>query len=126
MTNLKLPPRRQFLNLALGAAVLPAASRIASAQAYPSRQVRVIVGSPPGGAPDILARLICQWLAESLGQPFLVENRLGPGGNIATEAVVHALPDGHTLLLVGPANTINATLYEKLDYNFIRDITLVA
>jgi tripartite-type tricarboxylate transporter receptor subunit TctC len=88
--------------------------------------VRIIVGSPPGGAPDILARLICQWLTESLGQPFLVENRSGAGGNIATEAVVHAPPDGHTLLLVGPANTINATLYEKLDYNFIRDITLVA
>jgi tripartite-type tricarboxylate transporter receptor subunit TctC len=119
-------PRRQFLHLAAGAAALPAVSRIARAQAYPSRPVRIIVGSPPGGAPDILARLVGQWLAERLGQPVVIESRPGAGGNIGTEAVVRASPDGHTLLLVGPANTINATLYEKLDYNFIRDIARVA
>jgi tripartite-type tricarboxylate transporter receptor subunit TctC len=118
--------RRQFLRLAASAAALPAVARIARAQAYPSRPVRIIVGTPPGGAPDILARLMGQLLAERLGQPFVIENRPGAGGNVGAEAVVRASPDGYTLLLVGPANTINATLYEKLDYNFIRDIALVA
>jgi len=119
-------PRRQFLNLAAGAASLPMVSRIVRAQGYPSRPGRIIVGTPLGGAPDTLARLTGQWLADSLGQPFVTENRPGGGGNIGTEAVVRASPDGHTLLLVGPANTINATLYEKLNYNFMRDIALVA
>src|SRR5262252_8835742 len=106
-------PRRKFLHLAGGAAALPAVSRSAWAQAYPSRPVRIIVGTPLGGAPDTIARLTGRWLADSLGQPFIAENRPGSGGNIGTEAVVRAPPDGHTLLLVGPANTINATLYEK-------------
>jgi tripartite-type tricarboxylate transporter receptor subunit TctC len=119
-------PRRRFLQLTAGAAALPTASRIARAQGYPSRPVRIIVPSPAGGAPDILARLLGQWLAERIGQPFVIENLPGAGGNVGTEAVVRASPDCHTLLFVGPANTINATLYEKLDYNFIRDIALVA
>ena len=119
-------PRRKFLHLAAGAAALPVTSRIAWAQAYPTRPVRIIVGTPLGGAPDTLARLTGQWLADSLGQPFVTENRPGGGGSIGAEAVVRAPPDGHTLLLVGPANTINATLYEKLNYNFMRDIALVA
>jgi tripartite-type tricarboxylate transporter receptor subunit TctC len=117
--------RRQFLHLAAGAIALPSLSRTARAQAYPARPVRIIVGFAPGGAPDILARLIGQWLSERLGQPFIIENRTGAGGNIATEAVVNALPDGHTLLLVTPGNAINATLYENLNYNFIRDIAPV-
>jgi tripartite-type tricarboxylate transporter receptor subunit TctC len=118
-------PRRRFLHLAAGAAALPTVARTARAQAYPTRPVRIIVGFAPGGAPDILARLIGQWLSERLGQPFIIENRTGAGGNIATEAVVNALPDGHTLLLVTPGNAINATLYENLNYNFIRDIAPV-
>jgi tripartite-type tricarboxylate transporter receptor subunit TctC len=118
-------PRRRFLHLAAGAAALPALSRVARAQAYPTRPVRLIVGFPAGGSFDIVARLIGQWLFERLGQPFVIENRPGAGGNIATEAVVRAAPDGHTLLLVGPPNAINATLYEKLNYDFIRDITPV-
>jgi tripartite-type tricarboxylate transporter receptor subunit TctC len=119
-------PRRQFLHLAAGAAALPAVSRIARAQAYPTRPVRIIVGFPPGGGTDILARLIGQWLSERLGQSFVIENRPGAGTNIGTEAVVRAAPDGHTLLLVGAANAINTTLYDKLNFDFIRDIAPVA
>jgi tripartite-type tricarboxylate transporter receptor subunit TctC len=119
-------PRRRFLHLAAGAAALPAVSRIAWAQAYPARPVRIIVATGPGGAPDILARLIGQWLSERLGQPFVIENRPGGGNNIGTEAVVRASPDGYTLLLVDPTGSINATLYEKLNYNFIRDIAPVS
>jgi tripartite-type tricarboxylate transporter receptor subunit TctC len=119
-------PRRQFLHLAAGAAALPAVSRIARAQAYPSRPVRIIVGFAPGQAIDIVTRIIGQWLSERLGQQFIIENRPGAGGNIATEAVVRAPPDGYTLLAIGSNNMINATLYEKLNYNFIRDIAPVA
>jgi len=119
-------PRRRFLHLATGAAALPALSRIARAQTYPSRSVRVIVGQAPGSGSDIAARLIGQWLSERLGQPFVVENRPGAGGNIATEAVVRSPADGHTLLLVVTANTINATLYDKLGFVFLRDIAPVA
>ena len=123
---MKLPHRRQFLHLAAGAAVSPAFSRSAGAQSYPARPVRVIVGFPAGGPTDITARLIGQWLSERLGQQFVVENRPGAAGNIATEAVVRAPPDGYTLLLVTAANAINATLYEKLNFDFIRDIAPVA
>ena len=119
-------PRRRFLHLAACAVALPVASRIAWAQAYPSRPVRIIVGFAPAGAQDILARLIGQWLSERLGQTFVIENRPGGGGNIAAEAVVRATADGYTLLLVGPPNAINATLYEKLNFNFLRDIAPVA
>ena len=119
-------PRRNFLHLAAGAAALPALSRIARAQAYPSRPVRLIVGFAAGGAFDIMARLIGQWLSERLGQPFVIENRPGGGGNIGTEAVVRAPPDGYTLLLVGVPNAINVTLYDKLNFNFISDIAPVA
>ena len=119
-------PRRQFLHFAAGAAALPAVSQSAWAQTYPTRPVRIIVATGAGGAPDILARLIGQWLAERLGQPFVTENRPGGGNNIGTEAVVRAPPDGYTLLLVDPTASINATLYEKLNYNFMRDIALVA
>jgi tripartite-type tricarboxylate transporter receptor subunit TctC len=119
-------PRRNFLHLAAGAAALPAVSRIAFAQAYPSRPVRLIVPFTPGGAFDIMARLIGQWLSERLGQPFVIENRPGGGGNIGTEAVVRAPTDGYTLLLCGTPNAVNATLYEKLNFNFIRDIAPVA
>ena len=118
--------RRQFLHLAAGAAALPAVSRIARAQTYPTRPVRIIVGFPPGGAADIAARLMGQWLSERLGQPFVIENRPGAGSNIATEAVVRAPADGYTLLLVSTSNAINATLYDKLNFNFIRDIAPVA
>src|SRR5215510_10424245 len=123
---MKLPHRRSFLHLAAGAAALPFAPYIARAQAYPSRPVRLIVGFPPAGATDIVARLMGQWLMERLGQPFIIENRPGAGSNIAAEAVVRAPPDGYTLLLVFSANAINATLYEKLNFNFIRDIAPVA
>ena len=119
-------PRRQFLHLAAGAAALPALPRIAQAQAYPTRPVRVIVGFTPGSAPDIVARLMGQWLSERLGQPFVIENRPGAGSNIATEAVVRATPDGYSLLLIGGYNAINATLYDGLNFNFIRDIAPVA
>jgi tripartite-type tricarboxylate transporter receptor subunit TctC len=119
-------PRRQLLHLAAGAAALPTMSRIAWAQTYPTRPVRIIIGYPPGGSADITARLMGQWLSERLDQPFIIESRPGASTNIATEAVVHAPPDGYTLLLVAPANAINATLYEKLNFNFIRDIAPVA
>ncbi len=119
-------PRRQFLKLAAVAIGFPAVSHVASAQAYPAQPVRIIVGFAAGGAPDIAARLLAQWLSERLGQQFVVENRPGAGGNIATEAVVDAPADGYALLLVSLANAVNATLYEKLNYNFIRDIAPVA
>ena len=119
-------PRRKFLHLALGAAALPVVSRIARAQAYPTRPVRIVVGFAPGGANDILARLIGQWLSERLGQAFVIDNRPGAATNIATEAVVRAPADGYTLLLVGAPHVINATLYDKLNYNFLRDIAPVA
>ena len=119
-------PRRKFLHLAAGAAALPVVSRIARAQAYPSRPVRLVAGFAPGGGVDITARLIGQWLSERLGQQFVIENRPGAATNIATEAVVRAPADGYTLLMVGSFNTINATLYDKLNYNFVRDIAPVA
>ena len=119
-------PRRTFLYLTAGAGALPAVSRIARAQAYPTRPVRIIVGFPPAGGADIVARLIGQWLSERLGQQFIVENRPGAGSNIGTEAVVRAPPDGYTLLLVTSPNAINATLYDKLSFNFTRDIAPVA
>jgi tripartite-type tricarboxylate transporter receptor subunit TctC len=119
-------PRRKFLHLAAGAAAFPVATRIASAQNYPSRPVHIIVGFPPGGANDVNARLIGQWLSERLGQPFVIENRPGAGSNIGTELVVRSAPDGYTVLLVGPTAAINATLYEKLNFNFVRDIAPVA
>ncbi|HEY2227938.1 MAG TPA: tripartite tricarboxylate transporter substrate binding protein [Xanthobacteraceae bacterium] len=119
-------PRRQFLQLGAGAAVLAAVSRVAWAQAYPTRQVHLISGFPAGGPNDIIARLLGQWLSVRLGQQFVVENRPGAGSNIATEAVVRAPPDGYTLLMVATPNAINATLYEKLNFNFIRDIAPVA
>jgi tripartite-type tricarboxylate transporter receptor subunit TctC len=118
--------RRQFLHLAAGAAALPAMPRIARAQPYPSRPVRIIIPFPAGQATDTVARLMGQSLSERLGQPFVIENRTGAGGNIGTESVVRATPDGYTLLLVGLSNAINATLYEKLNFNFIRDIAPVA
>ena len=118
--------RRQFLHLAAGAAALPAVSRIAMAQAYPTRPVRMIVGFPPGGFNDTTARLIDAWLSEHLGQQFVTENRPGAGANLATEAVVRAAPDGYTLLTVSDANAYNATLYDNLRFNFIRDIAPVA
>jgi tripartite-type tricarboxylate transporter receptor subunit TctC len=118
--------RRRFLQLAAGAVALPAMSRIAAAQPYPTQSVRLIIGYTPGGSADITARLIGHWLSERLGQPVVIESRPGAGTNIATEAVVRAPADGYTLLLAAPANTINATLYEKLSYNFIRDIAPVA
>jgi tripartite-type tricarboxylate transporter receptor subunit TctC len=119
-------PRRQFLHLAAGAAALPSMSRFAWAQAYPSRPVRLIVGAPAGGGFDIVARLMGQWLSERLGRSFVIENRPGAGSNIATEAVVRALPDGYTLLLVTSVNAISTSLYEKLSFNLGRDIAPVA
>jgi tripartite-type tricarboxylate transporter receptor subunit TctC len=118
--------RRRFLRLATVAAALPAASRLATAQAYPARPVRLVVGFPAGGSADIVARLIAQWLSERLGQPFVIENRPGAGSNIGTEAVVRAPPDGYTLLMVSAANVTNASLYDNLNFNFIRDIAPVA
>jgi tripartite-type tricarboxylate transporter receptor subunit TctC len=123
---MKLPHRRHFLHLAAGAAALPAVSALAWAQAYPSRPVHIIVGFAPGGGTDIMARLIGQWLSERLDQQFVIENRPGAGTNVATEAVVNAPPDGYTVLLAGLPNASNATLYENLRFNFIRDITPVA
>src|SRR5262249_41058222 len=119
-------PRRKFLHLAAGAAALPAVSRIAWAQAYPTRPVRLIVTFPAGGVVGLMARLIGHWLGERLGQTFIVENRAGAGGNIGTEAVVRAPADGYTLLFVNAANAINTTLYEKLSFNFLRDIAPIA
>src|ERR1700730_10969509 len=119
-------PRRHFLFLPAAAATLLAVSRVARSQTDPTRPVRIIIGYPPGGSADITARLMGQWLSERLGQPFVIENRPGASTNIATEAVVHASPDGYTLLLVAPANAINATLYDKLSFDFIRDIAPVA
>jgi tripartite-type tricarboxylate transporter receptor subunit TctC len=118
-------PRRTFLRLTAGAAALPAVSRIARAQAYPTRPVRIIVGYPAGGPADIGARLIGQYLSERLGQPFVVENRAGASGNIGTEAAVRAVPDGYTLLIVNPPHTVNATLYNNLSFSFLRDIVAV-
>jgi len=123
---MKRPHRRQLLHLAAGAAALPFAAYVARAQAYPSRPVHLISGFAAGGSSDTLARLIGQWLSERLNQPFIIENRAGAGGNIATEAVVRASPDGYTLLQVGPTSMINPTLYDKLNFNFIRDIAPVA
>jgi tripartite-type tricarboxylate transporter receptor subunit TctC len=125
-TAIKFIYRRRFLHLAAGVAALPSASRMACAQSYPSRPVRIIVGYSPGGTTDICARLIGQWLSERLGQPFIVENRPGAGSNVATEGAARAPADGHTLLLATISNAINATLYDKLNFNFIRDITPVA
>ena len=123
---MKLPHRRHVLHLAACAAALPAVSRIARAEAYPSRPVHIIVPVSPGGALDILARLIGQWLTERLGQPFVIENRPGAGTNIGVETVVRAPADGYTLLLIPQSVTTNATLYEKLSFNFIRDIVPIA
>src|SRR5580700_11083972 len=119
-------PRRRFLHLAAGAAALPAAARVAWAQTYPTRPVHVFVGVAPGGPNDTVARLLGQWLSERLGQQFVVENRTGAGGNIATEAAVRAAPDGYTLLLETSANAVNVTLYEKSNFNFLTDIVQVA
>jgi tripartite-type tricarboxylate transporter receptor subunit TctC len=119
-------PRRKFVRLAAGAAALPAMSRIARAQSYPARPVRIIVPFAPAGTTDIVARLMAQWLSERLGQQFIVENRPGGGSNTGTEAAVNAPADGYTLVLLGPANAINATLYEKLNFNLVRDIAPVA
>jgi tripartite-type tricarboxylate transporter receptor subunit TctC len=119
-------PRRRFLKIAAGAAAAAALSRFAWAQAYPSRPVRLVVGTAAGSVQDILSRVIAQWLAERLGQPFVIDNRVGAGTNLATEAVVRAPADGYTLLSVGPSSAVNATLYPKLAFNFIRDIAPVA
>src|SRR5262249_57509974 len=119
-------PRRNFLYLAAGAAALPGVSRVARAQAYPSRPVRIIVGWPAGGGADVVARLMGQWLSERLGQPFIIENRAGAGSNLGTEAVVRAPPDGYTLLHATATNAWNATLYDNLNFNFLRDIAPLA
>jgi tripartite-type tricarboxylate transporter receptor subunit TctC len=124
--HVKKFPRRRFLHLAAGAAIIPAATRFASAQTYPSRPIRVIVGFPAGGTPDTLARIMGQWLQDRLGQPVVVEDRPGASSNIATEAVVRAPADGYTLLSAGSPNAINASLYETLNFNFMRDIAPVA
>jgi tripartite-type tricarboxylate transporter receptor subunit TctC len=118
--------RRRFLHLAVGAVALPALMRVAKAQSFPVRPIRLIVGFSPGGASDIVARLMAQWLSERFGQHFIVENRPGAGTNIGTEAVVHATADGYTLLFATPPNAINAALYDNLPFNFIRDIAPVA
>ncbi len=123
---MKLPHRRRFLHLAASAAALPATSRIAWAQAYPTRPVRIFVGFAAGGTSDIVGRLLGQWLSERLGQPFVIENRPGASANLATEAVAKAAADGYTLLLIGGVNTINATLFDKLSFDFLRDIAPVA
>jgi tripartite-type tricarboxylate transporter receptor subunit TctC len=126
MENVMKFPRRTFLHLAAGAAALRAVSRVARAQAYPARPVRIIVGFAPGNGPDILARLLGPWLSERLGEPFVIDNRPGARTNTGTETVVKSPPDGYTLLMVTPANTINATLYDNLNFNFIRDIAPIA
>src|SRR5262245_56719130 len=118
--------RRNFLRLAASAAALPAMMHLSWAQAYPSRPVRIVIGFPAGSGGDITMQLIGQWLSDRLGQPFVVENRPGAANNIATEKVVKAPPDGHSLLMVNPANTINATVYERLNFNFLRDIAPIA
>jgi tripartite-type tricarboxylate transporter receptor subunit TctC len=122
----RLPHRRQVLHLAAGAVAVPAVLRAARAEAYPSRPVRIIVPFPAGQATDGIARLVGQSLSERLGQPFVIENRTGAGGNLATEAVARAAPDGYTLLLVGVTNAMNQTLYKKLNYDFLRDLAPVA
>jgi tripartite-type tricarboxylate transporter receptor subunit TctC len=119
-------PRRKFLHLAAATAALRGVSSVAWAQAYPARPVRVILQTAPGGSADVVARLIGQWLSERLGQPFVIENRPGASGNIGTEAVVRAAPDGYTLLIVASNNAINGSLYDKLNYDFLRDIAPVA
>src|SRR5262249_2694107 len=119
-------PRRQFLHLAAGAAALPAASRIARAQTYPNRPIRLLVGFPAGGTTDIAARLIGQWLTERLGQPVVVENRAGASANLAAEAVVRSPPDGYTLLAVTGSNTVNATFFDKLSFSIVSDIAMVS
>src|SRR5215218_3609504 len=118
--------RRHFLSLAAGAAMLPVGSRLAWAQGYPRRPVRWVVGFPPGGSTDIVARILAPWLSERLGQQVIVENKPGAGTNLAAQAVINALPDGHTLLFVTPVNAINATLYGGLSFDFMRDIAPVA
>jgi tripartite-type tricarboxylate transporter receptor subunit TctC len=123
---MKFPQRRQVLHLAAGATALPVLSRIARAQAYPSRPVRIVVPYVTGGPAELMARLFGQWLSERLGQPFIIDNRPGAGGNIGTEAVVRAAPDGYSLLLVTTANAVNASLYPKLNFDFIRDLAPVA
>jgi tripartite-type tricarboxylate transporter receptor subunit TctC len=120
------PHRRQFLHLAAGAGALPTVSRVARAQAYPSRPVHLVVGFPAGGGTDIIARLIGQWLSERLAQPFIIENRPGASSNIATEAVVRSTPDGYTLLMFDPSPAVNTTFYDKLNFDFLRDIAPVA
>ena len=119
-------PRRKFLQLAAGAAAVAFAPHVARAQAWPTRPVRIVVGYAPGGLTDIIGRLISQWLSERFGQQVVVENRPGAGSNIGTEVVARSAPDGYTLLLVAPANAINATLYDKLNYDFLRDIVPIA
>jgi tripartite-type tricarboxylate transporter receptor subunit TctC len=123
---MKIPHRRRFMQSAAGTAALPFVSHLAWAQAYPTRPVRIIIGYPPGGSADLTARLLGQWLSERLGQSFLIDSRPGASTNIATEAVVHAPADGYTLLLVAPANAINASLYDRLNHDFMRDIAPVA
>src|SRR5580704_2912625 len=118
-------PRRQFLRLAIAAVALPAASRFAVAESYPTRPVRIVSGYPPGGINDLYARLIGQWLSERLGQQFIVENRTGAGGNLAADAVVRAAPDGYTLLLATSGDTWNASLYDNLKFDFARDSAAV-
>src|SRR3954462_10106916 len=115
-------PRRNFLQLAAGAGALPVVARIAKAEVYPSRPVRIVVGFAPGGPNDIAARIIGQWLSDRLGQPFIIDNRPGASGNIATETVVKAAPDGYTLLIIPLSSTVNATLYKNLPFVFLRDI----
>src|SRR5262249_5220813 len=114
-------PRLKFLHLAAGAAALPAVSRVAEPQSCPTRPARIIIGSPAGTTADIIARLLGQWLSERLGQPFLIEDRPGAASTIATEVVVRAPADGHTLLCITPANPINTAVYDKLNYDFLRD-----
>src|SRR5580704_15933725 len=123
---MKVPHRRRILHLAAGVVVQPALARVAWAQTYPTRPVRLIVGYAPGGSSDLFARLIGQWLSARLGQPFIIENLPGAGGNIATEVVVRAPPDGYTLLMVTTGNVWSTLLFDKLNFNFIRDIAPVA